>query len=140
MPSVFHLPSVAMPGASAGTSAWRRALPMSASPATVHPGDRGGEIPLGPELAPALDRVLPGPVVVGGARRDALARELLDALDDVPRLGAEPRHRQRIPLTSARSVALHRQLPASWSSIMFPAGSCRKICCDRGPTTPSETQ
>jgi len=36
MPSVFHLPSVTRPGASAGTSAWSRALPMSASPSSAH--------------------------------------------------------------------------------------------------------
>jgi hypothetical protein len=32
MPRVFHLPSVSMPGVSAGTTAWMRALAMSASP------------------------------------------------------------------------------------------------------------
>src|SRR5204862_399783 len=90
--------------------------------------------------APALDRVLPGEVVVARAGRDALARELLDALDDAPLLGVERRHGQRMPLTSARADALQRQVPASWSSIMLPAGSCMKTCCDRGPTTPSATQ
>jgi hypothetical protein len=36
MPSVFHLPSVAMPGASAGTRTWSRALPMSVPPSSAH--------------------------------------------------------------------------------------------------------
>ena len=36
MPSVFHLPSVAMPGASAGTSTWSRALLMSVPPSSAH--------------------------------------------------------------------------------------------------------
>jgi len=36
MPSVSHLPSVASPAASAGTSARHSALPMSASPSSAH--------------------------------------------------------------------------------------------------------
>src|SRR5207249_10633616 len=103
----------------------------------VRAGDRGGEVPLGPEIAPALDRVLPGQVVVGGARREALSREPLDALDDAPLLDAG-RHRQRMPLTSARSEPLHRQAPAPCSSVMLPAGSCMLVCCVRVSTTPSD--
>ena len=36
IPSVSQRPSEARPGVSAGTSAWRSALPMSASPSSAH--------------------------------------------------------------------------------------------------------
>jgi hypothetical protein len=70
-------------GAAAGDGADHGDVRRHVEPApAVGPGDRGAEDALAPEVAPALDRVLPDLVVVGGARRDALARDLVDAIDE----------------------------------------------------------
>src|SRR5439155_11792218 len=70
-------------GTAAGDRANDRDVRRHVEPETALAlGDRAGEEPLAPEVAPALDRIGRGGVVLAGPWRDALARQPLGALDD----------------------------------------------------------
>ena len=105
-------------------------------------GDGGGEKALAPEVAPALCRIDALLVVLGGARRDPLARDARRARDDlVGSVGiVTPQLMDERAAVADRRDVTQRQVSTWCSSIMLPAGSCMKSCCDWGPTTPSVSQ
>src|SRR5207247_6353636 len=102
----------------------------------------GGEEAFLPELAPALDGVARLAVDVRRVRSDTVARETRGPRNDLALRERKGRHPQRmLPAAAAGRVFATQRHVSTWcSSIMLPNGSCMKICCDSGPTTPRLTQ
>src|SRR5581483_3640988 len=94
----------------------------------------GREQAVAPEVAPAVERVLGVAIVLGGARRELLARQARRRLDD------RGVHAIRPPAAAERRAVTQRQVSIWCSSMMLPKGSFRKSCSDWGPTTLSAAQ
>src|SRR6185436_8469476 len=97
------------------------------------------EEPLAPQVAPALDRILPVAVVLGRTRRDLLAGQLVDAIDELLPGGIQlDAHYPAMPLPAVgagRADRLQRHVPIWCSSTRLPCGSSMKICSSSGPVT-----